>query len=59
MRDLDITLDLVTAAGIPPKTNLGTRLREARQNAYKRLEQEIEQWKHHDLSREWSARLDL
>jgi len=59
VRNLDITLDLLREAGLPPKAPLATRLRDERRRAWGRLEREIRAWKSRAFSRKWRSRLEI
>ena len=59
VRDLDIALELLAAAGMPPRSALAVRLREERRTAFGSLAREILQWKSRGFSRKWRSRLEL
>jgi CHAD domain-containing protein len=59
VRDLDITLELLVQAGMPPKAALAGRLRDERRKAANRMAREIRVWKNQGFSRKWRSRLDL
>ncbi|HEV3197727.1 MAG TPA: CHAD domain-containing protein [Bryobacteraceae bacterium] len=59
VRDLDITLELLAAAGIPKRAAIVTRLQTERRKAGQELLLEVRRWKRRGFSRKWRTRLDL
>ena len=59
VRDRDIALELLAAAGIPKSAAIVTRLQEERRKAGEELLLEIRRWKGRSFSRKWRIRLDL
>ncbi len=59
VRDLDIALELLAAAGVSARTAVAARMRDERRKASSRLEREIRSWKNREFSRKWRSRLEL
>ena len=59
VRDRDIAIELLTAAGVPQRSAIVSRLKSERGEASRQLLVEIRRWKRRDLSRKWRARLEL
>jgi CHAD domain-containing protein len=59
VRDLDIALELLAAAGVPPRAAIAKRLRADRQKAAQELLLEVRRWKRRGFSRKWRLKLDL
>lgn len=59
VRNLDITLELLREAGLPPAAPLALRLGEERRRARAHLEHEIGRWKARAFSRKWRNSLEL
>jgi len=59
VRDRDIALELLAAAGLPRRAAIVARLQAERRQAAADLLLEIRRWKSRDLSRKWRSRLEL
>ena len=59
VRDRDIALELLAAAGIPAEAAIVTRLQAERRKAGQELLLEIRRWKGRAFSRKWRVRLEL
>jgi CHAD domain-containing protein len=59
VRDLDIAVDLVAAAGVDRQANLIYRMAEARRAAKGNLEREVRIWKGSGFSKKWRSSLGL
>ncbi len=59
VRNLDITIELLGEAGMSPKTQWASRLRDERRLTYRQLQGEIRAWKSRGFSRRWRSRLGL
>jgi len=59
VRDIDIALELMRAAGLEDNAGLASRLKADRQRAHRELLQEIRRWKTRGFSKQWRGRLDL
>src|ERR1051326_7301152 len=59
VRDRDIALELLIAAGVAPRAAIVATLRNERRQAAANLMTEIRRWKNRDLSRKWRNRLRL
>lgn len=59
VRDRDITMELLTKAGVAPKARVMTRLAADRAAAAKALEQAIGDWRKRNAARQWKGALAL
>ena len=59
VRDLDIAVELLGKAGLPPESPLVRRLEEERVLAERALLAELQRWKESAVSVEWKAQLGL
>jgi CHAD domain-containing protein len=59
VRDHDITLDLMTDAGISKKSKMGATIDKQRKQAEKELLGMIRRLSHDNFSRKWRTKLDL
>lgn len=59
VRDLDVALELLVQAGIPPNAVFAARLRDERRKAANRLAHEMRLWSNRGFSKKWRGRLDL
>jgi CHAD domain-containing protein len=59
VRDRDIAIGLLAAAGVPAASPLLRQLDEERRTADKELRRELRRWRDGGFRRQWRARLDL
>lgn len=59
VRDRDIAMELLSAAGVPRRASVFLRLKAERRQAALDLRLEIRRWKNRDFSRKWRSRLEL
>jgi len=59
VRDLDIAIDLLDKAGLPPGSPVVNRLEIERTKAERELLAELRRWKGNGVSRKWKAQLGL
>jgi CHAD domain-containing protein len=59
VRDRDIALELLAAAGIPEGASVVTDMRRARTGAELALQTEVERWRRGGVARRWRERLEV
>ncbi len=59
IRDRDIALELLSAAGVSPRVAIVARLAAERRKAEQSLRTELEHWKRRNFFRRWRAQLGL